>query len=139
MNELLVYVDGGARGNPGPAAVGVYIIDKNRKEIKSIGKKIGHATNNIAEYSAVIEALSWILENVKKEDYVKINFYLDSLLVCSQIKGIYKVKNSDLREKIFIVREKEAQINMPIFYNFVPREKNIEADLLVNKALDNFL
>lgn len=139
MNELFVYVDGGARGNPGPSAVGVYIVDQNKKEVNKISETIGHATNNVAEYSAVVKALSWIAMNVTKNDYSKINFFMDSQLVCSQIKGLYKVKNSDLRNLLFSVRELEAKIQIPIFYNLIPREKNYEADLLVNKALDNSL
>ena len=140
MKELFVFADGGARGNPGPAAVGVYIEDKNKKEIKSIDKRIGNATNNIAEYMAVIEALSWMIEvNSTDEGYDKINLYLDSQLVYSQLVGLYKVKNSELREKLFAVKEKEAQLKIPIFYNLIPREKNKKADLLVNKALDNSL
>jgi ribonuclease HI len=139
MNELFVFVDGGARGNPGPSAVGVYIVDKNKVEIKKIGKKIGNATNNVAEYQAALEALTWIAENVKDDTYSKINFYMDSQLVCSQITGLYKVKNSNLRDLLFSVRTQEARIKTPIFYNLIPREKNQEADLLVNKALDNIL
>lgn len=140
MDELFIYVDGGARGNPGPAAIGVSIQDKDKKQIASIGKKIGKATNNIAEYSAVIEALSWLVENKKTTDnYNRINFFLDSLLVKSQITGHFKVKNSELREKLFIVRQKESQIKPSLMYKFVPREKNKAADALVNRALDNIL
>jgi ribonuclease HI len=138
MNELFIYCDGGARGNPGPAAVGVYIIDKDNKEVKKIGKTIGIATNNIAEYSAVVEAFEWLIQNLNN-GYQKINFYLDSQLVYSQIVGLFKVKDGNLREKLFKIREKEAFVKIPIFYNLIRREKNKEADLLVNKALDNTL
>lgn len=140
MNEIKIYTDGGARGNPGPAAIGVYIVDEDNKEIMSIGKKIGHATNNIAEYSAILEALGWITENSEKlQEVVKIVFFLDSLLVCSQIKGLYKVKNKELRLMVFKVREKEAEIKKQIFYEHIPREQNKKADSLVNMALDNNL
>jgi ribonuclease HI len=140
MNELFIFTDGGARGNPGPAAVGVYITDEEKKEIKSIGKKIGHATNNIAEYEAVITALNWLIENkVFIKDCKKINFYLDSQLVYSQISGVFRIKNSELREKLFAIREREAQIQISIHYNLIPREQNEKADFLVNKALDNLL
>ncbi len=140
MNELFIYTDGGSRGNPGPSAVGVYITDEKKVEIAAIGKKIGHATNNIAEYKAVITALDWLIE--KKDELTKItkiHFYLDSKLACSQITGVYKIKNAALRDCLFLVREKEAQIKKPIIYTFIPREKNEMADLLVNKALDNTL
>lgn len=134
---LNIYTDGGARGNPGPSAIGVYIEDEKGKEVESIGKKIGNATNNTAEYKAVIEALLWIIENKEKfsEDVI-INFHLDSLLVCSQIKGLFKVKNADLRIYLFKIRVLETEIKNPIFYTHIPREKNKKADALVNKALD---
>jgi len=140
MNELFIYTDGGARGNPGLAAIGIYIIDDEKNKVLSFGGKIGFATNNIAEYKAVIFALEWIIkEKEKLKNVKKINFYLDSKLDCSQINGLFKIKNAKLRDCLFLVREKEAQIKIPITYNFIPREKNKNADILVNKALDNNL
>lgn len=138
INLLKVFTDGGARGNPGPSAIGVYIEDESSKKIAGFGKTIGIATNNVAEYKAVIEAFDWIIENKKifSRD-AKIHFFLDSKLVCSQIIGIFKVKNSDLRNLLFDVRTREAQINFPIFYNNIPREQNTKADAFVNEALDN--
>lgn len=137
IKALNVFTDGGARGNPGPSAIGVYIENENNKKIAGFGKAIGIATNNVAEYKAVVEALAWIIE--KKKDLAenaKIYFFLDSKLVCSQIMGIFKVKNADLTNLLFDVRNLEAQINFPIFYKYVPREQNAEADALVNAALD---
>lgn len=137
INTLNVFTDGGARGNPGPSAIGVCITDGNNKKIAGFGKTIGVATNNVAEYKAVIEALTWIIE-FKKDlaENAKINFFLDSKLVCSQIIGIFKVKNADLRNLLFDVRNCEAQINFPIFYKYIPREQNTKADAFVNQALD---
>ena len=136
-NSINVFTDGGARGNPGHSAIGVYIEDGNRKKIAGFGKTIGIATNNVAEYKAVIEALAWIIENKKDlAKTAKINFFLDSKLVCSQIIGIFKVKNADLRDLLFEVRDREAQINFPIFYKYIPREQNTKADAYVNSALD---
>ncbi len=137
IKKLNIFTDGGARGNPGPSAVGVYIEDENGKEVTGIGKTIGIATNNTAEYKAVIEGFLWIVKNKEKllENTI-INFYLDSLLVCSQIKGLFKVKNADLRAYLFEIRELEAEIKNPILYTHIPREKNKKADALVNKALD---
>lgn len=132
-----IFTDGGARGNPGPSAIGVYIEDENKKEIAGFGKKIGITTNNVSEYKAVIEALDWVIENKKDfNNEAKINFFLDSKLICSQIIGVYKVKNSGLRNLLFDVREREAQINFPIYYKHIPREQNKKADEFVNKALD---
>ena len=140
MNKILIFTDGGSRGNPGPAAIGVYIIDDKENKLAAIGKRIGEATNNTAEYKAVIEALSWLIENKKKltED-TQIFFFLDSLLVCSQIKGEYKVKSDNIRELIFTVREKQAQLNQKTEWQHIPREKNKMADKLVNLALDNLI
>mgnify|MGYP001619319296 FL=1 len=138
IKSLNVFTDGGARGNPGPSAIGVYIESTDGKIISGFGKTIGIATNNVAEYKAVIEALTWIIENKKdlRKD-AKINFFLDSKLVCSQIIGIFKVKNPDLRNLLFDVRNMEAQINLPIFYKYIPREQNSKADAFVNQALDS--
>ncbi len=136
-NTLNVFTDGGARGNPGASAIGVYITDGNNKKIAGFGKTIGIATNNTAEYKAVIEALDWIIENKKSlSKDTKINFFMDSKLVCSQIIGIFKVKNADLRNLLFDVRQREAQINFPIYYKHIPREHNTKADEFVNSALD---
>lgn len=140
MEEINIFTDGGSRGNPGPAGIGVYIADKNGKEIASIGKRIGLATNNVAEYKAVLEALAWILANKEAlGNNPKINFFLDSKLVYSQIAGLFKIKNPFLRTLLYEVREKEAQVKGRIFYNHIPREKNIKADEMVNKALDNLI
>ena len=137
-NSINVFTDGGARGNPGHSAIGVYIEDGNRKKIAGFGKTIGIATNNVAEYKAVIGALTWIIENKKNlAKTAKINFFLDSKLVCSQIIGIFKVKNPDLRNLLFDVRNMEAQISLPIYYKHIPREQNTKADEFVNEALDN--
>lgn len=137
LNSISVFTDGGARGNPGPSAIGVYIVDQNQKILASFGRAIGIATNNIAEYQAVEAALSWIAEN--KEilgGYSSINFFVDSQLVYSQLTGLFKIKNAKLRELIFQIRQIETQILLPIHYHHIPREKNQEADRLVNEALD---
>jgi len=140
VNNIIVFTDGGSRGNPGPAAVGIYMEDHAGKEITSIGKKIGNATNNVAEYSAIIEALDWLCKNKHKlEENTRIAFYLDSELAYSQLSGLYRVKNTTIRELVFKVRQKEAELNMQISYLHIPREKNKKADLLVNLALDNLL
>ncbi len=140
INRVSIFTDGGARGNPGPAAIGVFIKDKTGREIAKIGKKIGIATNNVAEYKAVIEGLEWLINNKEKFlKEIKIYFFLDSKLVYSQIVGLFKIKNAELRDLLFIIREKEAQLDLQIFYNYIPREKNKEADKLVNLALDNSL
>ena len=140
MKSISVFTDGGARGNPGPSAIGVYIEDDLGNVLAKIGKRIGEATNNTAEYKAVIEALSWLIENKEKiEDNTKINFFVDSQLVYSQIKGLFKVKAESIREYIFTVRKKESELGMKIEWAHILREKNKKADQLVNLALDNLL
>ena len=135
--NLIIYTDGGARGNPGPAAIGVYILDSEGKEILRKSKQIGEATNNIAEYRAVIEALEWIKKNFQSTSKVSdlnFQFYLDSSLVVNQLNGIFKVKQSHLRDLLLQVRKLEQEIRGKIFYSFIPREKNKTADFLVNNS-----
>lgn len=134
-----IYTDGGARGNPGPAAIGVFI-EGDGKILGEIGKRIGETTNNFAEYSAILEGFNFLLKNISflgKE--TRINFFMDSQLAYSQISGIYKVKNEVLAKLISKIKQKEKEIKLPIKYGFVPRELNKKADRLVNLALDNKL
>ncbi len=135
MKKIIIFCDGGARGNPGPAAAGVVIKDETGKEIAQFGKKIGKATNNVAEYSAVIFALEWVRENITNTENLQIDFYLDSRLVVNQLNGLFKVKNANLRELIIRIRELEARLST--LYNLIPREENYLADRMVNMALDN--
>jgi len=132
--SLYVFTDGGARGNPGPAAIGFLIKDNSGKILVEQGKPIGRATNNIAEYQAVIEALRWIASNIRYQTS-SINFFLDSKLVVNQLNGLFKIKNKNLRNLIIEVRRLEQEIGGNVFYNFIPREKNRKADFLVNFAL----
>lgn len=139
MKNLFVFTDGGARGNPGEAAVGVFIKDEDNKTILAIGKRIGFSTNNVAEYMAVLEALDFLINHKDGIKDSTINFFLDSELVYSQLTGIYKVKNNDLKKLLFEIRKKEAQLETPITYKHIKREDNKKADNLVNLALDNML
>lgn len=139
MSKITIFTDGGARGNPGPAALGVYIEDEKHIALARIGKRLGDATNNFAEYSAILEGLNWALENKGKYEIEAISFYMDSQLAYSQLTGLYKVKNEKIREFVFEIRKKEAELNLPVIYNHIPRAKNKKADFLVNQALDNKL
>lgn len=137
MKHLRVYTDGGARGNPGPAAIGVLITDEKGKVEKKLSRTIGKSTNNKAEYKAVIEALEHLLKNKDAylENYRRADFYIDSQLVVSQLNGQFKVKDSNLRELLLKVRMLESMLKMPVYYHKISREKNREADRLVNSAL----
>lgn len=138
--KLDIFCDGGARGNPGPAAVGVVIkwkMEKGIWKMEKFGKKIGRATNNVAEYKAVIEALKWLIKNkniIGKP--LTINIFLDSRLVINQLNGFFKIKNSNIRELILAIRGLEQEVGGKIFYSFIPREKNRLADTLVNQSLN---
>jgi len=138
---LIIHTDGGARGNPGPAAIGV-VIEQDGKTIHEFGKKIGEATNNVAEYTAVIEALQY-LRSTNYDLQSTIHFFLDSLLVVEQLNGNYKIKNSKLRELSLKIRILEQDLPAgrqdnggAITYTAIPREQNKRADFFVNQALD---
>lgn len=140
MQKLLIYTDGGARGNPGPGAIGLVIFSQNNQNQKifSCAKKIGNCTNNIAEYTAVLEAHKWLLANKHKFITVsEINFFLDSKLVVNQLKGLFKIKNQELVNLYYSIKEMEKKFNQKIIYQLIPREENITADYLVNQALDS--
>ncbi len=129
---MQIFTDGGARGNPGPAAYGFVIKDEGKLLKEGFGK-IGIATNNVAEYTAVIEALKFLENNFKGQD---LDFYIDSQLVVSQLTGKFKVKNADIRELVLKVKQLEGSFK-GVTYTHIPREKNTQADALVNLALDN--
>ena len=131
---IKVFCDGGARGNPGPAAWG-FVVKKDGKIIKQNYGYIGIATNNIAEYTALVKALSWLLENFKGQ---AVRVYLDSKLAVSQLNGEYKVKNANLQKLVGEAKELEKGL-ASIIYNHIPRDQNKEADRLVNIALNKNL
>ncbi len=149
---LNIYTDGGSRGNPGPGAIGVVIFDEKNKLINKFGKTIGKVTNNIAEYTAVKEALLSIKENnvilgsdsdsridsgqARMTKEITVHFFLDSLLVASQLAGIYKIKEPKLKELFGGIQLLIARLNINVSFSHIPREKNYLADLEVNKALD---
>jgi ribonuclease HI len=138
MSTIYINTDGGARGNPGPAAVGVVFFDESENVLYKFSKCIGVATNNVAEYKALVYALEilkksrWLAEAKKPEIYCR----LDSQLVVEQVKGSYKVKNIDLKElyqKLLVII---GSLNAKIYFCHVSREENILADKMVNQALD---
>ncbi len=133
--KLKIFTDGGARGNPGPAAVGVVAKDENNQIIFQFGKTIGVATNNVAEYTAVAEALKGVRERELKPPE-GIEFFADSQLVVSQLSGLFRIKNAQLRQLLILIRQLEQEVGGNISYRSIPREQNKEADSLVNKALD---
>jgi len=139
MSTLNVFTDGGSKGNPGAASIGGVFYIKDKK-IFQFNQSIGIATNNDAEYKALIYALEEIKK--QKENLItnfkveKIEFYSDSRLLVNQVNGFFKVKNGKIKEYILKIRMLEQEINLPIFYHQIPREKNKEADRLVNKIIN---
>lgn len=131
-----IYSDGGARGNPGPGAC-AFVIKSEGKIIAQDSKYLGSVTNNFAEYSGVLLALNYILENpVTRSNNQTTSFYMDSELVVRQLNGHYKVKSSSLQKINNEVRILLARIESNIIFENVPRIKNREADRLVNLELD---
>lgn len=133
--QLSIYTDGGARGNPGKAAIGVVISDES-KVIHTHKKFLGVQTNNVAEYEALLYATEWISRFCAQLSVDKCLFFLDSMLVVSQIQGKWKVKQSHLLpyyQKITHILQ-----SLPCSWDirYVPRHKNAVADRLVNEALD---
>ena len=134
-DKLFIYTDGGARGNPGKAAVGVIAKSETGEILAKICRKIGETTNNVAEYMAVLEALRWI-KNDCQLSVISCQFFLDSKLVVNQLNGLFKIKDANLRNLLVEIRQLEQEVGGNISYFLIPREKNWQADLLVNQALD---
>ena len=131
--KLKTYTDGGARGNPGPAAIGVLICDSGDEIIAEHGEAIGEATNNVAEYRALLDGLKRAMEIGATE----LECFLDSELVVKQMRGEYKLKNFAL-QKLHDEAEKIARALHKVSYHHLRREagKMPRADQLVNWALD---
>ncbi|MFA6553747.1 MAG: ribonuclease HI family protein [Patescibacteria group bacterium] len=131
--HLEIYTDGGARGNPGPAGIGV-VMYRDKKLIGTYKKYIGETTNNQAEYQAVILGL----EQAKNLQAETLDFFLDSELVVCQLNREYKVKDKGLGV-LFVKAWNLMQGFKKVTFRHIPREKNQEADALVNQALDEQL
>jgi ribonuclease HI len=131
MGKLTVNVDGGARGNPGPAAIGAVLSDGNGEVVAERSETIGRATNNVAEYRALLAGIELAAENGATELEIR----GDSELVVRQVEGRYKVKDATMRELHAEVK-KALQGFDSWSISHVRREQNAEADRLVNQALD---
>ncbi len=126
-----VFTDGASRGNPGPASVGVVFRQKDGPDLAEFCEAIGKATNNVAEYQAVVSAL----EQVRRWKVRKVHLFMDSELIVRQLSGAYRVKSPDLRplfqQVVFLSRDlSEFKVH------HVKRALNAQADALANKALD---
>jgi probable phosphoglycerate mutase len=125
------YIDGGSRGNPGPAGYGVQIVDDAGQVVAELHQALGRATNNVAEYRGLLAALAWALDHGVRSLHVR----SDSELLVRQLKGEYRVKNPGLQPLYQEARERVARIGK-VTFEHVRRELNREADRLANLAMD---
>lgn len=129
--KLIIYTDGGARGNPGPAGIGVVVCDANKKVVAEVSRYIGETTNNQAEYQAVLAGI----KKAKDLGATEVIFYLDSELVVKQLNREYKVKNKELAP--WFVKIYNATLDFKkVSFHHIRRELNKEADKLANEAMD---
>jgi ribonuclease HI len=128
---ITAYIDGGARGNPGPAGYGVRIEDENGNLLEELHGGIGIATNNAAEYNALLAALRWAVEH----GYRKVRIRADSELLVRQMRGEYKVKHPGLRPLYVRARLLVMELD-DVTFEHVRREMNKEADRLSNLGMD---
>jgi probable phosphoglycerate mutase len=128
---ITAYIDGGARGNPGPAGYGVQILDAQGTVLDELYGGLGIATNNVAEYNGLLAALTWAKENGHGAVHIK----ADSLLLVQQMKGVYKVKHPGLQPLHARARLLAHEIGR-VTFEHVRRELNTEADRLSNLGMD---
>lgn len=131
MKKLIINTDGGARGNPGPAGIGVVIRDESETIIFEHGAYIGDQTNNFAEYSALIKAL----ETARDLGGTDLLVRMDSELIVNQMQGVYKIKEPTLQGLASQVLKLKSNFRSVVFTH-VRREFNKDADRMVNQALD---
>lgn len=132
--HLIVACDGAARGNPGPAGIGVQVLADDGEVLGEIARGIGEATNNVAEYTAAIEGLAL----ARDLGAGSVTLRSDSLLLINQLRGVYRVKTEHLRPLFERVRSLVADFGA-VTFEHVPRERNTEADRLANEGVDAWL
>lgn len=134
--KLIVHTDGGSLNNPGQAAIGFHL-DQGDTRLYEHSEAIGIASNNVAEYTALIRALTYIKNLLEqgKLDTDQIHIMADSELMIKQVTGLYKVKNADIKPLHTQIKILEMEIGIPIIFQHVLRDLNKDADALVKKAL----
>lgn len=135
MKKIIIYTDGASRGNPGPAAYGFTIQDEKGNFLHQEGRFIGETTNNVAEYTGVLEALKHVKEELGSEK-LQVELYADSKLVAEQLSGRYKIKSTHLKLLITQIQLLALELG-GVLYTHVPRAQNTLADRLANQALDD--
>ncbi|MBD3318423.1 reverse transcriptase-like protein [Candidatus Woesearchaeota archaeon] len=131
--KLILYTDGGARGNPGPAAIGIVLMDPGKGVLEEVGEYIGETTNNVAEYRALLKGLELALQH----ECTELDVYSDSQLLVRQLLGEYKVKAAHLKPLFAEIQKKAEQFTSIAFTHVLRDHPGVShADRLVNDALD---
>lgn len=138
LMHYTLYADGGARGNPGPSGAGAVVFDTSGKRVVEVSDYLGIATNNIAEYEAVLRGLVALKDEFAEGHFkhVPLTIKMDSKLVIEQLKGGYKVKHPNLVPRYLEVKNIIARHFPNVMFVHVPRDDNADADLLANRAMD---
>ena len=133
VTEVRLYTDGACRGNPGAGAIGVMVLDQNKRELESFKECVGYTTNNRAEYHALIRGLDLAAKHCRKTVYC----FSDSELIVKQLNGQFRLKNDELRRLFHEVKDKERAFER-VIYKYVSRNNEYikKVDMLANNALD---
>ena len=136
MKKIVIYTDGGARGNPGPAGAGAVVRDDAGRTVAEISEYLGLTTNNVAEYTAILRGLETLAHHLgERAKDAAVDVSMDSELIVRQMKGEYRTKHPNLvplsqRVKIIVMKFHSVS------FSHIPREKNVDADALANAAMD---
>jgi len=130
--KLVAYIDGSSKGNPGEAGYGLVLRDQAGTILRKVGKYIGHATNNVAEYNGLIGCL----EYVQELNASRVTVFSDSELLVNQINGKYKIKKPHLQTLYNKIQNMLGDSNIELEISHIPREQNNEADGLARQAVD---
>ncbi|MFH1231281.1 MAG: ribonuclease HI family protein [Planctomycetota bacterium] len=135
-SHIEIYTDGASRGNPGPSAIGIFIKDASGREIVKKGEYLGETTNNVAEYTAVIRGLKYLLnKKLFGTTDIEVILYTDSELIVNQLNGNYRIKSPNLIPLAIEVRRLLKKIPK-IKFNLIIRQENKIADKLANKSMN---
>ena len=137
MKKIYIYADGGSRRNPGPAGAGTVLFDSSMEPLAEVSTYLGETTNNVAEYTALIQGLSKVHELFgEKLSEMNVVVRMDSELVVRQMEGRYKVKHPNLKP-LYAKAKKIIEVHIPhSTFEHIPREENSHADRLANDAMD---
>lgn len=137
MEKIICHTDGGARGNPGPAGAGAIIAKADGAVLAEVSQFLGNASNNFAEYAAVLLALKTLKKRFgKKTQSLKVEIKMDSQLVARQLSHTYQIKEPGLVPQFIEIHNLRVRDFPHLSFTHIPREKNKDADRLANEAMD---